>query len=249
MILALMTALAVSGGASSSTSSAPAPAATAPLREVVYKVSYTRQANVSNETFGGGSPANSMLTNSASQAFAERSTDATDTGTVTIDVMQVAADALGIRVTEHWNGATPAGTYQGNVAPDGTVNFRDSQMNECTALILEYFGAAFMTDQPAQGVRWERTAKGTAADLDTVYTVGTIDGAIAKIHEQTTVKSKSVALLDSVTTADVQYKPAMLAPLSGRIVTHGSRSSASSVTNISTVSNFDRISDTRDQGP
>ena len=248
MFLALMTALAMSG-ASPSASSTAAPAAAAPLREVIYKVSFTRQMSVSNETFGGGSAANSLLTNSASQAFAERSTDAADTGTVTIDVMQVAADALGIRVTEHWNGATPAGTYQGNVAPDGSVNFRDSQMNECTAVILEYFGASFMADQPAAGVRWERTQKGTAADLDTVYTVGAIDGAIANIHEQTTVKSKSVALIDSVTTADVQYKPAMLAPVSGRIVTHGSRSSASSVTNISTISNFDRISDSRDQGP
>jgi hypothetical protein len=241
MFLALMTALAMSG-ASPSASSTAAPAAAAPLREVIYKVSFTRQMSVSNETFGGGSAANSLLTNSASQAFAERSTDAADTGTVTIDVMQVAADALGIRVTERWNGATPAGTYQGNVAPDGSVNFRDSLMNEC-------FGASFMADQPAAGVRWERTEKGTAADLDTVYTVGAIDGAIANIHEQTTVKSKSVALIDSVTTADVQYKPAMLAPVSGRIVTHGSRSSASSVTNISTISNFDRISDSRDQGP
>jgi hypothetical protein len=90
---------------------------------------------------------------------------------------------------------------------------------------------------------------GKAADIDTTYTVGAISGAIATIHEQTTIKSKSVAYIDSVETTDVQYKPTMLVPVAGKIVMHASHSSASSVTNVTTIANFDRVSDSRDTGP
>jgi hypothetical protein len=193
---------------------------------------------------------NNETVSAAAPAFAQANSDASDKGTITIDIMQVAGDALGMRVTERWDGSTPSGTYVGNVASDGSVNFTDGQMNECTRAILEYFGPGVMAGQPANtGVAWERMATGQSADVDTKYSVGAIEGAIANIHEQSTVKSKSVALTDTVVTTDVQYKPAMLAPVSGRIVMHASRSSASSVTNISTIGNFDRVSDSRDKGP
>jgi hypothetical protein len=254
MIIALVTALALSGGAPSSpaaASSATSTSGATPLREVVYKVSYTRTLKTSNETYGGSVQDPNASTTIVAQAppFAEATSAATDSGTVTVDVMQVASDALGIRVTERWNGSTPSATYTGNVAPDGTVNFGDSQLNECTNAILEYFGPAVMAGQPANtGAAWERTATGKVADVDTTYTVGAIDGAIANIHEQTTIKSKSVAFIDSVVTTDVQYKPATLAPVSGRIVMHASHTSASSVTNVTTIANFDRVSDSRDSG-
>ncbi len=253
MYIALVTALALAGGASSSSApSAAASTTAAPLREVVYKVSYTRKLKVSNETYGGSVQDNNAAGTVVAQAppFAEAGSDATDSGTVTVDVMQVASDALGVRVTEHWNGSTPSATYVGNVAPDGTVNFSDNQMNTCTLAILEYFGADVMAGQPANtGAAWERVAKSKAVDIDTTYSVGAIDGAIANIHEQTTVKSKSVAYIDSVETTDVQYKPATLAPVSGRIVVHASRSGASSLTNVTTIANFDRVSDSRDTSP
>jgi hypothetical protein len=253
MFIALMTALALAGGASSSSASSASVSTTAaPLREVVYKVSYTRTLKVSNETYGGSVQDNNAAGTVVGQAppFAEAGSNATDSGTVTVDVMQVASDALGVRVTEHWNGSTPSATYVGNVSPDGTVNFNDSQLNDCTRAILEYFGPAVMAGQPANtGAAWERMEKGQAADIDTTYSVGAIDGAIANIHEQTTVKSKSVAFIDSVETTDVKYKPATLAPVSGRIVMHASRSGASSLTNVTTIANFDRVSDSRDTGP
>ena len=253
MFIALMTALALAGGASSSSASSASVSTTAaPLREVVYKVSYTRTLKVSNETYGGSVQDNNAAGTVVGQAppFAEAGSNATDSGTVTVDVMQVASDALGVRVTERWNGSTPSATYVGNVSPDGTVNFNDSQLNDCTRAILEYFGPAVMAGQPANtGAAWERMEKGQAADIDTTYSVGAIDGAIANIHEQTTVKSKSVAFIDSVETTDVKYKPATLAPVSGRIVMHASRSGASSLTNVTTIANFDRVSDSRDTGP
>jgi hypothetical protein len=250
MIIALLAALAVLPTPTPFNSSAPASVASVPLREVVYHVTFTRRMEVSGETYGGsvGNPVNTDVTQAP--AFNHANGDAADSGTVTVDVMQVADDALGVRVTERWDHATPSGTYFGNVAADGTVNFKDGQLNECTREILEYFGADVMAGQPANaGVAWSRTVKGQSADVNTVYTVSTIDGAIANIHEMSTVKSKSVAVLDSLVTVDVQYKPVMLAPISGRVVVHASQSDPSSMVNVTTVDNFQRISDTRDAGP
>jgi hypothetical protein len=255
MFIALITALALAGGSPSAqaaaSSSAPAAAPAAPLREVVYKVTFTRRLEVSNETYGGSvlNPVSAGAQSAQAPPFAQENSDATDSGTVTVDVMQVASDALGVRVKEQWTNSTPSATYIGNVGADGSVNFTDGQMNECTRAILEYFGPSVMAGQPANsGVGWTRTSKGATADIDTTYSVGAIVGAIANIHEQTTAKSKSVSMIDTVVTIDVQYKPATLAPVSGRVVMHASRPGASSVTNVTTIGNFQRVSDTRDTG-
>jgi len=98
-------------------------------------------------------------------------------------------------------------------------------------------------------VAWARTAKGQVADVTTTYSVGSIDGAIANVHEQSTVSSKSVATIDTTVTTDVQYKPAVLVPVSGKVVLHARSSGASSVTNVTTIGNFERLSDTRDSSP
>jgi hypothetical protein len=254
MFLAIVVALAMSGPS-------PAPAAqsggggqvtpTTPLREVVYKVSFTRRVQVSGETYGGQiqNPINSSQAVQA-PAFNESNSDATDSGTVTVDIMQISDNALGVRVSELWTGSTPSGTYLGNVASDGSVNFSNAQINECTRAILEYFGTDVMAgQQPNTGVAWSRTAKGQAADVTTTYSVGAIIGAIANIHELSTVSSKSVAMIDTSVTTDVQYKPAVLVPVSGKIVLHARTSGASSVTNVTTVGNFERVSDSRDSSP
>ena len=248
MIVALITALALSSPTAGQPASSSAVSSATPIREVVYKVSFTRRLSVQNETYGGSISNNENATSSA-PAFAEAGSNASDNGTVTIDVMQATDTALGIRVTERWDGSTPSATYLGNVTSDGAVNFGGGQMNECTSAILEYFGPAVMDGQPANaGVSWERVAKGANADVDTVYSVGAIDGSVANIHEQSTVKSKTISLTDTVVTTDVKYKPATLVPVSGQVVMHASRSSASSVTNISTIAHFDRVSDTYDKG-
>jgi hypothetical protein len=251
--VAIVAALAISGAAPASPTPAGAGQVTpvTPLREVVYKVSFTRRVQVSGETFGGQiqNPIDSSQAVQA-PAFNESNNDATDSGTVTVDIMQIGDNALGIRVSESWVGSTPSGTYLGNVASDGSVNFSNSQMNECSRAILEYFGTDVMAGQPANtGVAWVRTAKGQIADVTTTYSVGAIDGAIANVHEQSTVSSKSVATIDTTVTTDVQYKPAVLAPVSGKVVLHARSSGASSVTNVTTVGNFERLSDTRDSSP
>ncbi len=251
MALYLASALQNSGPVAAANAPATIVAATTaatPLREVIYKVSFTRRLNVSNETYGGSISNNESAT-TAAPPFAEAGSDATDSGTVTVDVMQLADNALGLRVTEQWTGSTTSATYLGNVAADGSVNFSDGQLNQCTRAILEYFGSDVMAGEAANvGAAWTRTAQGQDADVTTNYSVGSIDGAIAKIHEQSTQKSKSIAAMDTVVTEDIQYKPATLVPVSGRIVVHASRSSASSVTNVTMIGNFDRVSDSRDKG-
>jgi hypothetical protein len=41
----------------------------------------------------------------------------------------------------------------------------------------------------------------------------------------------------------------VLVPVSGKVIMHASRSGASSVTRVTTVGNFERVSDTRDTTP
>lgn len=253
MFLALFLATALQNPGPVAAANAPAitvaaTTAATPLREVVYKVSFTRKLNVSNETYGG-SISNNEAVSTQAPPFAEAGGDATDSGTVTVDVMQVADNAIGIRVTEQWTGSTTSATYLGNVASDGSVNFTGGQLNDCTHAILEYFGSDVMAGQAANvGAAWSRSGQGPDASVTTDYSVSEIDGAIAKIHEQSTQKSKSIALMDTVLTEDIQYKPSTLVPVSGMIVMHASRSSASSVTNITEIGHFDRVSDSRDKG-
>src|SRR5580700_10517183 len=103
MLIALLTALIVSGTGSPTpaplNSSAPATVATATLREVVYHVTFTRRMEVSSETYGGsiGNPVTTDVTQAP--AFNHANGDASDNGTVTVDVMQIADDSLGLRVT------------------------------------------------------------------------------------------------------------------------------------------------------
>src|SRR5215813_3220886 len=79
-------------------------AADLPLREVVYHVSYTRHERLAGESFGGG----------VNPVPVVQGADETDEGTVTVDVMAVSADTLGVKLTESWNQRPRPAIFLGN---------------------------------------------------------------------------------------------------------------------------------------
>jgi hypothetical protein len=220
-----------------------------PIREVVYKVSYTRRLDANQETFGG------QVSDAAghvhqSPPFNSKEGIASDNGTVTVDVMQVAGDMLGIRLTEHWEGATPSSTYFGNVGADGSVNFSSPQVTDVSCTILGFFWPGFLGGRDVdKGVTWTQTASGSGLYVTTTFSIGNIDGSVASVAQTTTIKSNSVRSMDTLTTGSITYKATKLVPITGQLQSLAYRSDAESSTDVTTTINFERVSDTLDSGP
>jgi len=220
-----------------------------PIREVVYKVSYTRRLDANQETFGG------QVSDAAghvyqSPPFNSKEGIASDNGTITVDVMQVAGDMLGIRLMEHWEGATPSSTYLGNVGADGSVNFSSPQVTDVSRTILEFFWPGFLGGRDMdKGVTWTQTSSGSGLNVSSTFSISNIDGSVASVSQTTTIKSTSVRSMDSLTTGSITYKATKLVPISGRLQSLAYRSDAESSTDVTTTINFERVSDTLDSGP
>jgi hypothetical protein len=224
-------------------------ASPAPIREVVYKVSFTRRLDANQEVYGGqvADESGHMHQN---PPFNTKQGIATDRGTITIDVMQVAGDILGVRLTEHWEGSTPSDTYLGNVGADGSVNFSNPQVSDVSKTILGFFSPGFLGGRYVdKGVSWTQNASGAGLTVSSKYTIGNIDGSIAAVDESTTIKSNSVHSMDTLTTGSITYKPTKLVPISGTVHSLGYRSDAETSTDVTTIINFQRVSDSLDSEP
>ncbi|HKW45208.1 MAG TPA: hypothetical protein VJN22_06075 [Candidatus Eremiobacteraceae bacterium] len=220
-----------------------------PIREVVYKVSYTHRLDANQEIFGG-QVMDDMGKMHQNPPFNSKEGVGSDSGTITVDVMQVAGDTLGIRLTEHWNGSTPSSTYLGNVGADGSVNFSNPQVTDVSRTILGFFSPAFLGGRYVdKGVTWTQTASGSGLNVTSTYVIGEVDGSIAAVDETTTIKSSSVRDMDTLTTGSITYKPTKLVPIAGRIQSLAYRSDAESSTDVTSIVNFERLSDTLDTSP
>lgn len=204
----------------------PAPAAQnqqvyKPLREVVYKVVANLQINDSSESYGGfnqgtlASGVDSSGTMGNYSASAPGSNGATGgTGTVTVDIMAVAADGtLGIRVTEQWTGVARPSSFDGAVSPDGTVEFQQSTIQDVTRELLSYFGTHFVpTDGLDTTTRWQTNQPYMNGNVTTDYSVSAVNGSIVTIQKKQAIKGFDVS-----TTGTIQYQAATLVPISGRV--------------------------------
>ena len=218
------------------TASGAAPAGDKPLREVVFKVSYTRRQEIAAESFGG-------LDTSANNATG-------DSGTITVDIMAVQGNTLGVKLTELWKSKERSATFLGNVAPDGSVNFGDQPISPVARDVLPFFAPLFATDRSLDpGSAWTANFSGTAANVQTRFEVRSIDGPLVNLDETRTLKVKSARGMDSVTTGKIAYKPSLLVPISGTLSERQARSGMGATNQISTVYNFERVSDTRDPAP
>jgi len=237
MILALIIAAATATAAPS-----PTVADASPLREVVYRVSFTRHERLSEESYGGGADPRPVT----------QGADQTDEGTVTVDVMAVSADTLGVRLRETWKERPRPATFFGNVAPDGAVHFGDQPISEASSILLQVFGTKWMHDEPLDpGAKWDVKYVNREASFLTDYEViGTNpDADTVTVRETQRVDVQSVHGLNAFVTGTIQYKAALLVPVGIKLERRSSRGDADNSDVETMVINIDRVSDTLDPAP
>jgi hypothetical protein len=235
MILALVIAAATATAAPS-----PTAAADAPLREVVYHVSFTRHERLSGESYGGGADPRPVL----------QGADQTDEGTVIVDVMAVSADTLGVRLKETWKERPRPATFLGNVAPDGAIHFGDQPISEASSILLQVFGTKWMHDEPLDpGTKWDVDFSNREANFKTDYQVIGSNADTVTVQETQTVDVQSVHGLNAFTTGTIQYKAALLVPVQIKLERRSSRGDADNSDIETMILNIDRVSDTLDPSP
>jgi hypothetical protein len=235
MILAFIVA-----GAAAVASPSPASPADQPLREVVFHVSYTRHERIAGESYGGGFDPRPVV----------QGADQTDEGTITVDVMAVAADTLGVRVSESWNERPRRATFLGNVSPDGVLHFGAQPISEAATVLLPIFGPKWMHDEPVDaGAKWNVTFADRDAAVNTDYEVTAAQAQTVTVRETQTVNVKSVHGLSAFATGTITYKANLLVPLTIKLERRSSRGDADNSDFESMIININRVSDTLDPSP
>ncbi len=228
------------------TSAAPADNA-APLREVVYKVSYTHHQSLNLGTYGGYSSGADNVGGANGGPPVSQRADISDEGTITVDVMAEANNALGIKLTESWRQHPRAQIFQGEVAPDGSLNFGAQSISEASLELLPFFGPLVSNGQTlVVGVKWTVNADSPAGSMTTNYVSTSIEDDGVTIEETKTIKVKGAVGMDSSITGTVVYLAPKLVPISGKIVRRSSKGGASDSNTDDMIINFDRTSDTLD---
>ena len=245
--MVFLLAATVIAAASAPAASAP-PAADAPLREVVYKVSYTHHQSLNVQAFGGydtGGGGNVGGANGG--APISQRADVSDEGTITVDVMAVAHDAIGVKLTETWRQHPRPQVFQGEITPDGSLRFGSQPITEVAASLLPFFGPKFSNSQALDvGVKWTSNDDGPVASIATTYEVKSINDNRVTIAETEVIKAKGAAGMDSSISGSVVYLAPKLVPISGKMVRHSSKSGASDTDVVDMILNFNRTSDTLD---
>jgi len=231
MLIAFAAAAVVAAGA-------PSSSAAAPLREVVYSASFSRRATRVQEVFGGHRP----------DPYGSTIDVQSSSGTVTVDVVAVADDGIGVRVTELFNGSGRAESTNGIILPDGSLDIDQTQLNDATVALLPFFGRKFMDDPAsmAPGSGWSRHLSGGGYDILTKYKVTKIDGPIMTVDEDKTIKGAGALTGTATIDGEVDYKPEMLAPISGSIIERTSSSGPDYNEDVTVSLSFHRLSDTYD---
>ncbi|TAM75515.1 hypothetical protein EPN44_08680 [bacterium] len=235
MLLPLLLATVIAAAPTSSPGLAAPTTQQAPLREVVYRASFTRRQSLAVGHFGAVPP----------DAWGHQTGDH---GTITVDVMAVGLNALGIKLIESWSVSGKNVTFLGNVAPDGTVNFGDQELSDCSRDLLPFFAPLIANAQDlAPGISWVQKYNDKAVDITTTYSVSKIDGPVATIGEQRKLEVHSALGMSGDLDGWVTYKPSKLVPIAGRLSDIQRRSTASSEDTIQTTITFERVSDSLDK--
>lgn len=239
-------AAAAAAVAASAAAAAPADS-TAPLREVVYKVSYTHHQSLNIGTYGGYAAGADNVGGASGGAPVSQRADVSDEGTITVDVMAQANNALGVKLTELWRQHPRAQTYQGEVAPDGSLNFGTQPISEASIELLPFFGPLISNGNTLDvGVKWTVNADTPAVSVTTNYAIKSITDNGVTIDETKTIKVKGTAGMDSTITGSVVYLAPKLVPISGKIIRRSSKGGASDSNSDEMIINFSRTSDSLD---
>lgn len=209
MIFAIILATVVA-----STSSAASQPQYKALRTVVYNVVANLQINQTSESYGGYNTQDTAGIPDTNAAAPSSTQSTGRTGVVTINIMAVAPDGtLGIEVNEQWQGLARPFVFDGEVAPDGTVQFPQSTINDGTRELLSYFGTKFApSDGLTTDTRWHTTQPFSNGNVDTDYSVTAVSNGIATIQKKQTIKN-----FDVWTNGTIQYEASTLVPISGKI--------------------------------
>ncbi len=206
-----------------------------PLREVVYKVSYTNRQEVFTDQFGVLRPTPNLAVT-------------TDEGRITVDVMAVSETQLAIKLVEDWHSHRAPATYLGNVSAEGMVNFGNQDIGEVARALLPFFGARFTGYQRLdEGAQWTATSHQDAADTQTTYVVTNVDGPIVTLQQTQSIVVKGGDGILFTSSGKVRYEPSRLVPISASLHNQALSTTPSSSNELIENLNFDRISDTRDQ--
>lgn len=219
MLVAVAAAIAAAASTSAVAASDP------PLREVVYHVSYTNHQRLIGHD---------ML--------------ATDEGTITVDVMAVSGDTLGVRLVESWK-QNPHGsaTYVGNIGPDGAFHFGNQTIGEAAAVLLPAFGPRWTQGEPLEsGAKWTASADGPDVNVTSRFEVLSSDGDTATIEENETIEADSLRGMRASASGKITYKPGLLVPLAIEFERRSLSDDADAGDYELTFINIERISDTLD---
>lgn len=213
---------------------AQASAAAKPLREVVYSASYS-DTHAQNTTSYYGNQ----------QAEAAQS----DRGTITVDIMQVAGDMLGLRVTEQWASTGTPHVYTGNVGADCSVNFAPGSIQLVTRNVVGFFCRTLGT-QHAYTLDEQWVVNGPAhTGIADSYDITKVDGASVTIHENRVSNTSTVRAGDLSGESNVVYKPSALVATSGSYVLRVAAGSYATTEEDTILMRFDRTSDSLDSSP
>jgi hypothetical protein len=231
MFVSLLVGAVVSLAANTPAPSAAPPVQSGPLREVVYNVTISAKNSGSTVQYEGRSSGGAT---------------SSDRGTVTVDVMAVASDSLGIEVIELMNSKGSPYHFKGSVAPDGTVIFEPASISDVTRELLQYFAPRFLPpDKISVGQSWTTNFDRSGAQVQTQYTITKVDGDLMTLHELQKVKFK--ARNQTVTTeGTIVIKPSVLAPISGDVRTRIEGFTGQSEAIEEITEHFERVSDNRD---
>lgn len=219
----------------------PAPTA-APLREIVYRYSYSRKVERSVAEYGAPD-----LNVGTTNGYA---------GKLTVDVMQVdAANMILVAVTDAVTGTvnvTKPLVGDIVISPSGDVKIVGGEYDLTMTTILPYLSTAYYGDHALQeGATWKLITNGAdKTQTTTTFNVSNVTTDTATITSTTQAKAADSSGTTSVETK-VVYKAALLVPISvdilisssGDTMTAGRPSNQDATTHY----HFDRISDSRDK--
>lgn len=210
----------------------------APLREVVYKATFSRRSNRVQEVFGGNRP----------DPYGSHINVTSDSGTITVDVMAVADDGMATRVTEQFGNVGRPQTTFVIVRPDGTLQYGETDLNDATVALLPFFGIDFVKANQSLdvGASWVRNIAGPGINIDSKFTVMRIDGSIVTLAEVRTIKNRTAQGFSATISGSVDYKPKLLCPVAGSLTERTSNTGLDYAEDITLSLQFERVSDTRD---
>ncbi len=195
---------------STPTPAAPAPSPSAvqtvpqagPMRVVTYNVTWSTNIVHGEMGYGG---LNQVQSNHA------------DRGTVSVAVMAIQDENLGVEVTETMQRGGGPFKFKGVISPTGIVTFPAESISEVSRELLRYFATELIPPNDTEiGSTWQTVYDLHVVKVQNQYKVIKIDGDLLTL--QSTQQAKFNTFSGTTTSeGTIVLKPSILAPVSGTV--------------------------------